>query len=234
MDTFLEMQTAVSDDLTVDSTSSLYNTNVIKRAINRAYRKAGGLFRWPELEDAKKTSTQSGYEYYEYPQNWQPDSIWKVEVDGERYGEDPDGSPISFDDYLNWKKDNPNSTEKKWSSQWRRYFIHPTPTSNGDNNLYVWGQKAVTGLTENTDITIFSYSMPECNEAIVLEAVAILKAKGEEETKSAFRSQEAKQILSVAYGKIRQNQNKYEKIQPMWNVPDMFGRRRTKSLIGQF
>jgi hypothetical protein len=234
MDTFLDMQGAVQSDLTIGSESSLYPLTTVKLALNRAYRKAGTLFRWPQLEDSKKTSTEEDQEYYDYPRNWRPDSIWKLTVDGVRYGETPDGSPLTFDDYLSWKEDNPSGTEKKWANQWTRYFIHPTPTTDGDFNITIWGIENVATLTEDDDITIFSYSMPEGNEAIVLEAVAILKSKGEEEKQGQFRSDEAKQILAGSWDKVRKESAKYEKIQPFFDVPDLFGKNIVKNRIGGF
>jgi hypothetical protein len=80
----------------------------------------------------------------------------------------------------------------------------------------------VDQLVEDGEVTIFSYSMPECNEAIVLEAVAILKAKGEEEKMAEFRSTEAKGILAMAWSKIKQEAAKYEKTTPFLDVPDFF------------
>ncbi|MCR4306245.1 MAG: hypothetical protein NUV73_04140 [Candidatus Daviesbacteria bacterium] len=231
MDSFSELQSTVQSDLTVGSESTLFPIATIKLAINRAYRKAGGLFRWPETEDAKKTSTVSAQEYYDYPDNWRPDSIWKVMVDDIRIGEDPDGSPLAYDDYLNWKEDNDTSTDKKWASQWRRFFLWPVPTTSGSNNICVWGQKVVDALVDDDDTTIFSYSMPECNDAIVLEATAILRAKGEDIKTTEFKSSEAKQILAIAFTKVRQEQAKYEKIQPFFHVSDMFSKNSTKEQI---
>lgn len=239
MDTLAELVQAVQDDLTVGDESTLYAPALIKRAINRAYRKAGALFPWPELMDAKKTSTQVNQEYYDYPQTWRSNSIWKLTItdsagNDDRYGESPDGSPLSFDDYLAWKEDNPDSTEKKWANQWRRFFIWPVPTTAGTNNISVWGQMATTTLSADADVTIFSYATPEGNEAVVLEAVAILKSKGEQEKSGEFRSVEAKQILAVAWGKIRKQMAKYEKISPMFEVPDYFGNGRSRDLRGRF
>lgn len=234
MDTLLNIRAAVQDDLTVGDESTLYSPNLIDRAINRAYRKVGGLFPWPELEDAKKTSTQANQEYYDYPQNWRSDSVWKLTVDEVRYGEDPDGSPLSFDDYLNWKEDNPDSTDKKWANQWRRFFIWPVPTTQGDNNIVVWGIKVVSSLSQDADTTVFSYSTPEANEAIELEAVAILKSKGDDDKSGQFKSLEAKQILTVAWNKIAKEQAKYEKNQPFFDVPDFFGNGNSKDLRGRF
>jgi len=66
-----------------------------------------------------------------------------------------------------------------------------------------------------------------------LEANAILKNKGEAEQSGQFRSSEAKQILTIAWNKIRQEQAKYEKTQPMFEVDDLFGSGVT-SKIGDF
>ncbi|GAG09997.1 unnamed protein product, partial [marine sediment metagenome] len=217
MDLFSAMQAVLQSDLNVNENSSLFPPVTIKSALNRAYRKGGALFRWPILEDALKTNSIANQEYYDAPTIWRPDSMWRLEVDGEYYGEEPDFSPLVFSDYLDWKADsvNENSTDKKWAAQWLRYFIYPTPTALGVNNIVVWGQKNVVTLVNDGDTTIFSYSMPECNEAIVLEARAILQAKGEAEKGQEMASAEAKQILAVAFNKIRQEKSKYEKIQPM-------------------
>jgi hypothetical protein len=234
MDTLADMRSAVQSDLTIGSESTYLNETTVDLALNRAYRKIGGLFRWPELEDAKITSTVADQDYYDYPDTWQPDSMWKVQVSSERYGEDPDGSPMNFQDWLDWKEDNPNSTEKKWTSQHRRFFITPTPTASGTNDLYVWGQKAVTEMTSGASTTIFSYSMSEVNEAIVLEAVAILQAKGQNDEVGKLRSVEAMRLATIAWGKIRQNQMKYEKSHSMFNVPDFYGKSSSEETIGNF
>jgi len=237
LNTFEDIWEAVQSDLNITDESPLYPLATVKNAVNRAYIKSAGLFRWPGTEDAKMTSTQANLEYYDYPQNWRDDSIWRIEVDGVQYGEDPDGSPLRFEDYLAWRadSDNANSTEKKWSTQKRRYFIYPVPTTAGNNNISVWGQRMVDELVNASDTTIFSYHMPECNEAVALEAEAILKSQGEQEETGEFRSTQAKQILLVAWNKIRQDQTKYEKNQPFFDVPDYFSGRSTKEdIIGNF
>ena len=226
LNTYQDLWEAVQSDLNVQDEAPLFPLATVKKVVNRAYIKVGGLFRWSGTEDAKKTSTQTNQEYYDYPSNWRDNSIWRLEVDDNQYGETPDGSPMVFEDFLQWKADSANdgSTKKKWANQKRRYFIYPIPTSAGSYNISVWGQKVVDALSGASDYTIFSYSMPEVNEAIVLEAVAILKSKGEEEKSGEFRSTEAKQICIVAWNKTRQEKSKYEKTQPFFDVPDFFGR----------
>jgi len=233
LDTFVQLQQAVQADLNIGDESSFVTLDNVKLAVNRAYRKAGALFPWPELQDAKKTTTQVDQDYYDYPSNWRSNSIWKLRVNLVNYGLDPDGSPMSFDDYLIWKEENPNSTEKRWANQWRRYFITPTPTVAG-LAICIWGYMVTTWLTADDDVTIFSYSNPEGNEAVILEAVAILKSKGEEEKSGEFRSTEAKQLLAVSWGKIRKEQAKYEKEQPFFDVPDFFGPGNANTTIGDF
>ena len=238
MDTLGDMRSAVQSDLTVDGSSSLYSPDTIDLALNRAYRKAGGLFLWPETEDSKKTSTKISQDYYDFPQNWRPYSIFRLEIDSEQYGEAPDGTPLDYQDFLIWKRANPTATDKKWAMQWRRYFVSPTPTVEGSFNIVIWGQKVVDLLEEDEDTTIFSYALPECNEAIVLEADAILKGKGDEEKSEEFKSLEAKGILARAFDRINKEKAKVERNQPAFYVPDFMairGRSKLKSdIIGDF
>lgn len=236
MNTFEDLYTAVQSDLNVLDEAPLYPLATVKRAVNRAYIKTSSLFKWSGTEHAKKTTTQKNLEYYDYPREFRDNSIFRIEVGGVQYGELPDGSPTAWEDYLTWRGDsvNANSTEKKWADQKRRYFLYPVPTTAGVQ-ISVWGRIVPDQLEADGDATIFSLSMPEGNEAIVLEAVAILKTKGEEEQAGQFRSLEAKQILVVAWGKIRQEKAKNEKIQPFFDVPDYFSTRLTKEkIIGNF
>jgi len=232
MDLFSELVSTVQSDQTIGAESSLFPPDVVKLAVNRAYRKVGGLFRWPETEDAKKTSTEANQEYYDYPQNWRPESIWKIKVDGADYGD-----PLVFKDYLYEKEHNfPAGLQRMWASQWRRFFLYPTPSADGSFNICVWGQKIVDKLVNDNDVTIFSYSMTECNDAIVMEAQAILKNKGEDTNANAMLNGQALQIVTVAFGKVKQEMSKYQRTTGEWAMPDFFSSRSTglRYKIGQF
>lgn len=241
MDQLSELRTAVQSDLTIGDESTLITPATIDLAINRAYRKIGAMFRWEETKDALKTSALANHEYYDYPQNWRPMSIWKLTVDGTDFGD-----PLTFKDY-NYEKENnlPSGLVRMWSNYAKKYFIYPVITADGDNNIAIFGYKFVDKLTLDGDITIFSYSMPEVNEAIVLEAGEILKNKAE--VKASDRggsiigmdllSKPAKSIVVQTWTKITQEQSKLEKTQPQWDVPDFFGPARTgrkDSNIGNF
>lgn len=241
MDQLSELRVAVQSDLTVGDESSLITPTTIDLAINRAYRKIGAMFKWEETKDALKTSALADNEYYTYPRNWRPMSIWKLTLDGVDYGD-----PLTFKDY-NYEKENnlPSGLTKMWSNYGKRYFIYPVPTTTGDKNIAIHGYKFVDLLSLDGDITIFSYTMPEINEAIVLEAGEILKNKTE--IKQAERSgsvigmellsKQAKSIVITAWTKISQEQSKLQRTTSQFNVPDFFGPARTgrkDSNIGNF
>lgn len=238
MDTFLDLITAVESDLTIGDEVSFISRDTTKLAINRARIKCESAYKWPELQDAKQTTTQTGLEYYTYPQEFKTNSIFRLEVDSVQWGEDPDGSPMRYEDYLQWRGDtyNANSTDKNWSNQQRRYFIYPVPTTS-TAVISIWGQKVGDELVNDADTTVFSYSAPEVNEAIVLEAKAILRGKAEQEQQGQFYSIEAKALLGIAWNKIKQESGKYEKTQPFFEVGDMFrsnGTGGSNNNIGRF
>jgi hypothetical protein len=62
----------------------------------------------------------------------------------------------------------------------------------------------------------------------------MMKSKGEEEEKGQFRSAEAKSILAVSWSRIKKSLAKYEKTQPIFNIPDFFGRSKTSTTTGKF
>ena len=234
MDTFDQIISSVQSDLNIsDDNNAQFPLATVQLAINRAYRKIGGLFKWPQLEDSKKTSSVASQEYYDYPDTWRPNSIWKIQIDGDTNNY---GDPLTFKDYM-YEKENsfPSGLSHMWSNFFKRYYIYPTPTSNGSENIVVWGRKFVALLEADGDETIFSYSMPECNEAIALEAGAILKFKGEDKNVNDLLSPGALQILTKSFKELRSEMSKYEKTQPFFEVPDFYaGRNRKSQNTGNF
>ena len=104
------------------------------------------------------------------------------------------------------------------------------PQNTGDNNIDLWGFTNPPKLVEGIDTTIFSYAMSEVNEAIVLEALSILRIKGGEQPIRLLRyvqgalllSIEAQDIVQGAWAKVLEEQGKLNKTTPMFNVPDFF------------
>lgn len=239
MDTLLEFRTAVQSDLSIGSESSFFDSTNIDLAINRAYIKIGSMFKWVETRDAQKTSAKANKNYYNYPTNWRPYSIWKITVDDVDMGE-----PIAYEDFLYEQENNyPSGLTKLWANYAKRFFLDPTPTADGNYNIKIWGYKFVDALELDGDITIFSYSMPEVNEAIVMEAVEILKDKSELNKSKRdsvvvpdLLSSKARSIVVSSWSKISQENSKIKKTQPQWSVPDFFGNTtyNVRNNIGNF
>lgn len=233
MDTLAQMRLALQSDLNVngnlDGPNTLFDTPTCNLALNRAYRKCAGFFKWPGTRDALKTSTIATNEYYDYPQNWRNDSIWKIRVDGSDMGD-----PTAYKDYL-FEQDNnfPAGNKTLWSNQNARYFLTINglpPQADGDNNIEIWGLVWPPQMVNDNDTTIFSFDMPECNEAVIMEALAILRIKGGEQPVRLLRyvqgalllSMEAQQVLTNAWTKITQEEAKMDKTTPFFTVQDMF------------
>ena len=233
MDTFDDLIAAVQSDLNIDDNSPQFPLATVKLAINRSYRKLSGLFRWPQLEDSEKTSTKEGQEYYDYPYNWRPQSIWRIQVDGTT---NDYGDPLPFSDYR-YERDNsnPSGLTHYWSNYLKRFYIYPTPTADGTNNIVLFGRTFVDKLESDGDETIFSYQMPDVNEAIVMEAVSILKYKGEAKNVTDLLSPGAFQLAKKSFTEIRNEMAKLEKTQPAFEVPDFFaGTRQRTDRKGNF
>lgn len=246
MDEFGDIIAAVQSDLNVNSNSTLFDPGTIQLAVNRAYRKCASMYKWPATRDAVKTSSLGGYEYYDYPTNWRPESIWKIKVDGVDMGD-----PLNMKDYYFEQENNfPSGNKTLWMSERKRFFLTINglpPQTNGDNNIELWGLQFVSKLVNDQDNTIFSFEMSEVNEAIALEALAILRIKGGEQPVRMLKyvqgglllSMEAQQIIQTAWGKIVEEQAKMDRTTPAFIVPDFFPTginrvNRKRYLIGNF
>lgn len=231
MDTLLDIRTGVYYDINAGTESTLYPQAVVDDAINQAYRKIGGLHRWNGTNGAKRTTTQLNINYYDYPASWRPNSIWKLMVNAEDYGD-----PITFKDFL-YETENsiPSGKDYFWANQDDRFFIYPTPTSAG-LNIDIWGQGNITALTADANETIFTNPLPEVNDAIRKEAVAILKhPKGQDASSHTLLSAEALVIVESAWATVKQNTSKAEMTRGGWNTPDYFRVKPTKdNNIGDF
>lgn len=171
METLGDLRQALLDDLSVETTDVFYTSAILNRYINRAYKTIATLYPWQETQRALKRSTIADQEYVTYPENLRTDSVFLIRVDGVEYG------LRTFREYQRFKEEYPNNT-KKLATDWRRkLFIHPTPTTDGSNNIEVWGNEVPDELASDSDEHIFAYQAV-MEEAIFMYALGLALMKG--------------------------------------------------------
>ena len=227
MITRTDMETELVAQLQVASNSSLFPSARITTLIQNAYAWATNLFIWLELYRAKCTSTVADAEYYDYPEEFRLGTILRLEVDGEPY------ERKNYEDYLDYKENNPDTTKKMFANFSTWYFMNPTPTENGSNNIDVWGAIQADLLANGTDETIFSNNKPEGNDAVVQRAFSVAMKRID----SGLSETENDNAIAVL-GKL--NADEWKATQrdkrldhPKFNVPNFFGGARNAG-IGKF
>lgn len=214
INTYLEMQTELAARLMVASNSTTFSATRLGELLNNANQWATQMFIWLELVRGRMTNSKSGYEYYDYPSDFRTGTIIRLEVDNEPY------ERKNFEDYLDFKKNNPGSQEKIFAHYGRQYFIYPTPTANGTNNISVWGAIQAPALTQNTDTTIFSSQNMSGNEAIIKKAFSVA-IKRIDSNLSTKEEQEGLGLLAVLNKKQWEAYQRDKRIQhPRFDVPD--------------
>lgn len=226
---FLDFQNAILDDLSVDSSNTFYNTPMIKRLINRAVRKAAAAYDWPYTERALKRDSESGQEYYNYPENWKPDSIKKLKYNGEKYDKK------RFQDYEDYQEEyGTGATDKIFSDYRNRYFINPAPAQDIAGGIEIWGQEIPDDMVDDTDTTPFS-AEPEIEEIIIdiTRGLILQKNKGSDMARSDKIIKEAMVLLSLVWDKVKKRQTGYKsKNKSMFKRLNLFSNKGTQ--IGSF
>jgi hypothetical protein len=209
--------------------STFYTDTKLGEWINLGYKWLGGLKNWPVLETAKKTTSivkpDFKYDIYNYPSDFRTDSLVRLAVDDELWGEkDTDGNikqgKLAFDDFLSFIENNPSSEEKFWSDWGRQYFIFPKLTAG--RVISVWGHIYPPKLSDPTDLTVFE-GEPELEEAIIKKAHSIALIKGKRKREGQAEEAEAINLANIIWDKIMKRQASYlRKDKPFLDVPDFF------------
>lgn len=208
METFLEMYSELQERLLVSSSSTIYNIDRCKKLIQQAHLWATALYPFRELTDPLYTSTD-GSDLYDYPEEYRSNSIWLIYIDGKPYRKK------QLEDFLEYRRKNPNSTKRIFADLPRQYLVFPKPASG--KTLDVYGQLQANQIVNNTDKTIFSNSNTEGNEAIIMKAESVAK-------KDLDLKNQAIEILTKIYSEQKDNSQFEQTLdKPFFNVPDFFG-----------
>ena len=205
--------------LEVSDNSSLFPSTRITSLIKDAYIWATQLFYWHDLVRARSTHSSAGYEYYDYPENFRSESIIRMEVDDKEY------LRKNYEDYLAYQRANPNTTKKMFASFGRQFFINPTPTTTGDNNIVVWGAIQADPLNSASDVPIFSYNKEEANEAVIKKALSVALARSDPNQSKQELGDAVVILTKIAQDESSNTQRNARLEHAMFAVPNFFGNR---------
>jgi hypothetical protein len=216
MYTFKEMRDELLARLIVANNSTLYTDARLSLLIKHAYIWVTDQYLWPQLERAKYTNTAASQYYYDNPTTFKTDCVTRVIVNELEYDRK------NFEDFLDYKQNYPTDVTKRiFADYGRQIFLFPTPTAI--LKLEIWGLIQPEPLSADADMTIFSDSDENGNEAIVRKALSV--AIGKTNNNLALSEEnEAKSILATIYNKILQRQQRDQRLDhAFFNVSDMFG-----------
>lgn len=228
--TFASMIQAIYDDLGKEDTDPFYSLAIVKRMINRAKNRVEAAHDWPHLERSMKRDSEAS-EYYNYPENWKQDSIYKLKFDGDDYDK------VRFKDYLKYQEDyDDNATDKIFSDFRNRFFINPAPTSVIANGIEIWGQEYSDDLSADGDKTPFTLER-EIEEIIcnVARGMAIQKDKSKRKEGIEIVREEMTR-LEIINVRILKRQSSYRmKNRKMFKRIDLFrgGKLREGNFIDE-
>jgi len=225
--TNLELQTAVRDDLSIETGDAFYSDAYVQRIVNRAVRWYAALHQWQQTQYAYYRDSVAGQEYYNYPEKFRTDTIWKLRLNGVDYDR------TAFSEYLKYQEDSSGSTTDKIFSDFRRqFFINPAPSSVVE--IAVWGHLVPDAMSDDADTHPFAGEQdPE--EAIVKYAlgIALKKGRGSLYDKGVAEQAGAKSIADAIWKTQKKEQAKYQtKDAQMFEYVDILptngGERRTQ------
>lgn len=137
---------AVLDEISLDSTDTFITTAILNRFYARSVQWLANLKNWQQTQIARKiTIVAAGDEtdeYWDYPENFKTDSVYRIDVDGVRY------KPLTWEEYLNYKEDTPQGKEI-YTDHRRQLFIYPTVTNGAV--LSIWGHEIIATPDNDAD-----------------------------------------------------------------------------------
>ena len=221
-----ELKTAIRDDLSISTGDSFYSDAYIQRVANRAVKWFCALHPWQQTQYAYYRDSVAAQEYYNYPEKFRTDSIWKLRFNGETYDR------TDFSEYLKYQEDQTPSTDKIWSDHRRQFFINPAPTTVAQ--IEVWGHLIPDDMSADADTHPFAGEQdPE--EAILRYAIglALKKGRGTLYDKGVAEINAAKSIADAVWETQKKEQSKYQTkdiqmFEFMETLPPNGGERRTQ------
>lgn len=227
-----DLENELKAQLQASTNSNQFPSTRLTSLIQNAYRMVTNLWTWKALTKAVKTDTKPKAEgadecYYDYPSEFRTGTIYKLMIDGKNYDRK------SYDSFMKFRENYPNSQEKIFALHQRYIFVSPD-TTEGDNNMHIYGAFEAPELSLPESTTIFSNNAEHANLALVSVALA-----------TALKKSAPKLAGSEMSGAIatftKLNSDEWEQYSldqpidiPLLDVPDFFGGFDNSNLIGRF
>lgn len=238
---FSEAQQGLCRKLNIDYTdlaaglNGLFVIADIKDYINNAQKIAWDIHRWDFTEANKAITTTVSTDYYDYPTEMVSGSAEFLTVAGLKY------TKIDFEDYLNWKTDNPTSTDKYWAERGRLIFVNSLAYTAGQE-MVVFGKALMpSALVNDADLLMFSPDSDNVehsgNNAIVQLAYseALASEKKRNPAQAKMERDNAIQILESIWKPMAEDRAKAQnKGRTFFDVPDFFQSNMGSEDIGNF
>lgn len=173
------------------TTVGFFSDARVKDWIQQGHQMAAAYKKWPHTQ-GRLSTTYASVEEWVF-EGYRPDAFRIVQVGGKRL------QKVNYEDYLNYKEDQPSGQEKIFSSYGGTMFINTAADISG--TLTVFGQFVPSlDITDLTATTIFSASSPDANEAIVEYMMFVAKSREKKFRQEALgHRQLAESILDRAW-----------------------------------
>ncbi len=135
-----EFITALNDEISAAAISGFWSETAKKYQINKAGERVANFHNWKDLELAQYIMTFDSREYYDYPVQFKPNSIYYLTIDGEPY--EMKGSWREFE------QERGNGVNK-FVSHDGFYFLDPIPADGLE--IVVWGNRQWVQLSKDSD-----------------------------------------------------------------------------------
>jgi hypothetical protein len=238
--TFIEAKQALARKLDIDysdiANNGLFAASDLADYIQAGTNKAWDYKPWTFKEgDLKTTSVDD--EYYDYPDNFEDESISRLTVAGKEY------EKKLFADYQKYFQNNPTATDRFWSEHLRFYFINQNAYTVGDE-IVLLGTLRAPALSSDNDLLPFSYASDNKensgNRAIIqlAYAEALSSDKKKNPSQGALEEKRGYGMLDVIWAPMAARKAaEQSQDRPFFDVPDYFangGRGNSKNIIGNF
>lgn len=204
--------------------------------IQSGVNKAWDYKPWTFKEKAYK-ATSIDDDYYDYPIDFEDESITRLTVAGEEY------EKKIFADYQRYLNSNPTATDKLWSEHLRFYFINSNAYTVGDE-IVIEGTLRAPVLSSGSDLLPFTYGSDNYensgNRAVIQLAYgeALSSEKKKNPAQGLIEEKKGYAILDTIWAPMASRKAaEQSKDRPFFDVPDYFargGRGNSRNIIGNF